>query len=126
MLGLSPVQSETFSIAATLREHEISVKCSGNGGMDTTEVLDRFLKDLHAEALRLSVRRVAVDFRELYFMNSSCFKCFAVWLSGVVKNDSGRYGVRFLSNAQLHWQKRSLEALRCLAPQLVEVQSEHA
>jgi hypothetical protein len=124
MLGLSPITSDTFSVAARLAESEITVKCAGNGGMDATPLLSRYLKDLHAEASRLSARRVVVDFRELYFMNSSCFKCFAVWLSDVIKSDSGRYAVRFVSNAQLHWQKRSLEALRCLAPQLVEVQSE--
>jgi hypothetical protein len=124
MLSLSPINSETLSIESTLTGHEITVKCAGNGGMDATAIVDCFLKDLHSEASRLSARRVVVDFRELYFMNSSCFKCFAVWLSGVLRSDSDQYAVCFVSNAQLHWQKRSLEALRCLAPELVEVQSE--
>ena len=32
-----------------------------------------------------------------------------------------RYKVRFLSNPKLHWQRRSLEALRHLAPNVVHV-----
>jgi hypothetical protein len=51
-------------------------------------------------------------------------KCFASWL-GVARKTS-TYVVRFQSNAQLHWQRRSLEALRFFAPEVVRVQSDSA
>jgi hypothetical protein len=134
-LHVPSFQSDSFSIQGALDSREIAVKCVGNGGIDATPVVDRYLRDLHTEAHRLGVAEVVVDFSELYFMNSSCFKCFASWLSamtrgaGVVGGAGGAsgvggksYRVRFVSNPNLRWQLRSLEALRCLAPQLVEIQ----
>jgi hypothetical protein len=122
-LSLTPVTTDGFSIQVSESDGAITVKCSGNGGMDATPLLNAFLRQLHAEAGRLAVREVVADFRDMYFMNSSCFKCLVSWLSTVVKTGGERYGVRFLSNSQLHWQKRSLEALRCLAPDVVQVES---
>jgi hypothetical protein len=121
-LQVPSFQSDSFSIQGALDSHEIAVKCVGNGGIDATPVVDRYLRDLHAEAHRLGVAEVVVDFSELYFMNSSCFKCFASWLSAMLKGEGGKaYRVRFVSNPNLRWQLRSLEALRCLAPQLVDI-----
>lgn len=39
-----------------------------------------------------------------------------------VRNDPRAYAVRFLTNPKIHWQRRSLEALRYLAPKVVEVE----
>ncbi len=76
----------------------------------------------HAEAKRLSARKVVIDLRELEFMNSSCFKCFVSWISDVQDLPEGQlYKVEFLSNPQLHWQKRSLHSLRCFAVELITV-----
>jgi hypothetical protein len=118
-----PFRSDSFSIQGSYSSREIVVKCMGNGGIDATPVVDRYLKDLHAEASGLDVTEVVVDFSELYFMNSSCFKCFATWLSAITKERGATaYHVRFVSNPNLRWQMRSLEALRCLAPELVRIE----
>jgi len=121
-LSLSSVKADGFSILVSLDRGELRAKFVGNGGMDATPILGDYLKRLHAEACRLAVAEVVVDFSDLYFMNSSCFKCFASWLSTNMKLGAASYGVRFVTNAQLHWQKRSLEALQCFAPQLVQIE----
>ena len=50
------------------------------------------------------------------------FKCFVVWLNGIKGIASeDRYRVHFCGNANLHWQSRSLEAIRCFDPDIVSV-----
>jgi hypothetical protein len=121
-LSLSPFVEEGFSIRVSATLEAITMTCAGNGGMDATRHVQSYLTKLHAEAVRLGVREVVVDFRELYFLTSSCLKCFASWLAVIMKMPREQYRVRFLTNHQLHWQRRSLEALRYFAPRVVDVQ----
>jgi len=122
-LSVIPIAKEGFTITASDATEGIRVKFAGNGDMDATPVLGSYLKQLHADACHLGVREVAFDLSELYFMNSSCFKCFVSFISQIRKMDAtGRYGVRFLSNPQLHWQRRSLEAIRAFSPEVVTVE----
>ena len=63
---------------------------------------------------------VEVDIRELYFMNSSCFKAFVTWIAEIAKLDAARrYQVRFLANSRLHWQRRNLAAMQSYAANVV-------
>ncbi len=67
-------------------------------------------------------RRVVVDFRALELMSSSCFESFVTWIGQVQEALPGeRYPIEFRSNAQMHWQRRSLNALRCFALDLVTI-----
>jgi hypothetical protein len=100
------------------------VRFSGNADMNAVRTLSSCLKRLHEEAVRLTVREVRCDFSGLYFMNSSCFKSFVSWISSVEGLEpQARYTIRLRSNRQLHWQKRSLEALRCLAEDIVFIET---
>jgi hypothetical protein len=122
-LSVVPVSKEGFAISATQGTTAIQVKFAGNGDMDATPVLGSYLKQLHVDACDLGVEEVVFDFSELYFMNSSCFKCFVSWIGQITKMEpSSRYLVRFQSNPQLHWQRRSLEAIRAFSPEVVEVE----
>jgi hypothetical protein len=66
---------------------------------------------------------VRCDFRRLGFMNSSCFKSFVVWID-TVKNAPIAYKISFLTDPNLHWQRRSLEALRRLAVNVVSIEAD--
>jgi hypothetical protein len=85
-------------------------------------LLADYLKRAHAEAERLVVAEVKCDFRQLLFMNSSCFKAFVVWID-TVKSSPRAYRIRFLTDPEMHWQRRSLEALRRLATNVVLVET---
>lgn len=122
-LTIAPILKDGFSIIATEKGAAILVAFSGTGDMEATPVLGTYLKELHGEACRLQVREVVFDLNDLDFLNSSCFKAFVWWISIVGDmDDAERYRVRFLSNPQLHWQRRSLEALENFAPEVVVVE----
>ncbi len=79
---------------------------------------------MREQARALNVSEVAVDMRELEFMNSSCFKCLITWLSDLLEQPADqRYRIRFLSDPAKHWQHRSLRALSCFAVDFVSIES---
>jgi len=121
-LGLSPLVREGFALKPNLDDRGIVVEFTGNGDMQAVDALAAYLKLVHNSAVELRVSRVAFDFSSLYFMNSSCFKAFVTLIDTVSRSDPRAYGVCFLTNPRIHWQRRSLEALRYLAPKVVEVE----
>ena len=120
-LLLKPARVPDFACAPSYESGAMTVAFSGTGDVGAIELLADYLKQVHAEAERLAVSEVACDFRKLSFMNSSCFKSFVVWID-TVKNASRKYRIRFMTDPEMHWQKRSLEALRRLATNVVTVE----
>ena len=110
-LELQAAEVQGFACLPTLTEGHLQIVFDGTGDVGAIELLSSYLKLVHAEALRLRLNEVVCDFRKLSFMNSSCFKAFVVWID-TVKNTDPPYRIRFLTAPSLHWQKRSLEALR--------------
>lgn len=102
----------------------LDLRFTGTADIHAIEPLDIYLAAIHAAALGRRTRCVRVDFRRLEFMNSSCFRSFVSWI-GYVQDAplSDRYQIEFQSNPQVHWQRRSLNALRCFAAELVSIQA---
>ena len=106
-----------------LREDDIlRVKLTGTGDMDAIQPLSEYLPAVHEELLRSATSEVSFDFRDLEFMNSSCFKSFVTFIDNAKSAKPG-YRIKFLTAARHHWQRRSLEALRRLAMGLVTIES---
>ena len=102
----------------------MKVRFAGSADSRAMEPIDTLLKGLHDEVQRLSSPEVTVDFREFDFMNSSCFKAFVSWIGRVQDLDEAKqYRIRFLSDEGKHWQRRSLDALRCFAVDLIRIES---
>ena len=116
------VAGESFGAVATLEQGHISIVFSGSGDMKAIELLAQYLKRVHERAMTEGIAEVRCDFRQLAFMNSSCFKSFVVWID-TVKNSGAAYKIGFVTNPTLHWQRRSLEALRRLAVDIVSIES---
>jgi hypothetical protein len=121
-LELATIDTPAFSCAPALDAGRLTVTFVGTGDVAAIEVLGTYLKQVHAEAERLGLTEVTCDFRKLVFMNSSCFKAFVVWID-TVKNAARGYRIRFLTDPEMHWQRRSLEALRRLATTVVSVEA---
>ena len=97
----------------------------GTADAPATDLMGPLLMSLHAEAQKIGAREVTVDFRQLDFMSSSCLKAFVTWIGNVRELAADRrYGMRFLGDATKYWQRRSLDALRGLASDLIEVKVE--
>jgi hypothetical protein len=123
-INVPAVSTADFQAAAVQDDNGVSVRLAGNADVRVMASLDTMLRALSSELERLLVPEVVVDMRNLQFMNSSCFKSFVTWLGQVQEMEPGRqYRIRFLSDANKHWQKRSLAALSCFAMELVRVES---
>ena len=119
---VAPIEGPTFAAQAILCDGSIRVSLAGNGDVKAQDQLEIFLTALHVEASRLAVEQVELDCRELLFMNSCCLKGLVSWIGTVQDSPiEQHYKICFLSNPQLHWQKRSLRALSCFAPELVTI-----
>src|SRR5262249_49747648 len=123
-LELPQIESDHFSADAGLEGKVVRVRFAGNADLTAREALERLLVKLHDEVIRLSCTEVIVDFHELEFMNSSCFKSFVAWINSVQELETGKqYRIRMLSDPAMLWQRRSLHALKCFAVNLIEVES---
>ena len=120
-LELEAIDIAAFGCSPHLEDGKLTVSFNGTGDVAAIELLASYLKRVHAEAERLAISQVTCDFRKLSFMNSSCFKAFVVWID-TVKNATRAYRIRFLTDPEMHWQRRSLEALRRLATNVVSVE----
>ena len=95
---LSPLVHTGFQLTPRLDGGMLLVSFSGNGDMSAVEALGRYLKQVHQEAVSQKVTDVSFDFRDLYFMNSSCFKAFVTWIDQASRGEGHGYLIRFLTN----------------------------
>lgn len=110
--------------AATITGDVMNLRFEGTADANVEAALGELLGRLHAESQRAHVREVAIDLRELEFMNSSCFKSFITWIVAVRRlPEDQHYRIRFISNASVHWQKRSLHAISYFGGDLITVEN---
>ena len=124
-LQLGRVKSAVMTADGKLLDGNLlSVTFVGTADSETRADMESFVKKVHDEAVRLSAPEVIVDFRELEFMNSSCFKIFVAWLAQLRDLDAAtQYKIQIVSNPNLLWQRRSLAALSCFAVDLVTIET---
>ncbi|HVH43902.1 MAG TPA: hypothetical protein VM925_16225 [Labilithrix sp.] len=119
---LLDVSAEGFKTQSDIGTNAISVKLIGNADMDVLEAMGAFVQELHELAVRNGVATVVVDIRDLYFMNSYCLRQIVGWLTSLSEmSPEARYTIRFLTNQNLPWQKRSLASLKHLAEGSIEI-----
>jgi hypothetical protein len=124
MIDVPVIQTEDLHSEASYAPPAVSLRLVGSAESVAMPSLGNLLGKLHGEALRLAVREVTIDMRDLEFMNSSCFKAFVSWLDELQDLEPDRqYRIRFLSDEQKHWQRRSLGALSCFAMDLIQIET---
>lgn len=122
--ALPSLSQPGFVLTTSATSDGLLVHFSGTADMHAIEPLDACLAGVHSAATERGAQRVCIDFRQLEFMNSSCFKSFVSWIGNVQElAPSARYQIEFQSNPRMHWQRRSLNALRCFATELVAIQT---
>lgn len=122
--NLDPFSTEELKITPSRDADTISIVVDGSATAYRPEALRAYLQRLHGECIRLAIREVIVDLRGLEFMNSASFSTFIDWLVTLQEEDLSRqYSVRYLSSPEHRWQRRTLQALQCLAVNLVSIDS---
>jgi hypothetical protein len=119
---LPELRARELTGTASRDSDELVLRLEGTADSRFSDDLSRFVVSAQEAALAVAVKRVVIDFRDLEFMNSSCFKSFVTWLQNLMELAPERqYRIRFLSDPTKHWQARSLKALSCFAADLVEI-----
>jgi len=119
---LAPLTLAGFDATITCRGGQMALALRGNGDMTVSPTLGRYLKEVDALCLREHVKVLEVKLADLYFLSSSCFQALASWVLAIAGRPAdARYVVRFETNKAQAWQKRSLEAIRRVAPSSTEV-----
>lgn len=123
-LKRSGIRGPELVVTAAQDSYGVTVRLSGNADSRVKDELQAFLLEIHHLAQEQCIDRVAIDLRELEFMNSACFKAFVFWFSELrsMARDQ-QYHIHFFSNSNIHWQRRSLHALSCFADGLVHIDS---
>lgn len=117
------VKTQWFTVQAERRDNAIFVAMSGNADMDIHEQLKKFLYELHMLAKAVRPSEVVFQFHELYFMNSSCMSLLLRFINDIASSRiPDQYKVRFRSNPDTRWQRKSFDAMQAYAPDLVFVE----
>lgn len=115
-------------LAATVTYNGELVHARIEGVVDqpaTQKALDDLLARLTAETRLLKARLVVADLRALEFLDMTGFKTLMTWVSSLREAEvATQFRVRFLANAKIVWQRKNLEAIRCLAAGLVTVETQ--
>jgi anti-anti-sigma factor len=121
--SIADIKVDTFSTRSERRGDAITISLSGNADMAVHERLKGFLEGFDHLAKRERLKEVLFDLQELYFMNSSCLSLLLRMINGVLEpRNSHKYKIRFRSNPNLRWQKKSLQALQTYAPDIVAIE----
>lgn len=124
MIDIPKIDANDLRAAPSFVDGHLSLQFAGSADSRSQGAIEAMLGRVHEEALRLRVPEVAVDFRDCDFVNSSCFKAFIVWLEQIQELDAEQqYRLRFFSDENKAWQRRSLQALSCFAIELVHIES---
>lgn len=118
---IPPLTLTGFEAAPAWAGGAFDLVLRGSADMTASQALKSYLKEVDGEARRLGVDVVHVRLGELYFLSSSCFQALATWLSSVAARRDGRYRVSFETHPGHAWQRRSLEAIRRMAPDVIVV-----
>ncbi len=121
-MGPLSFHNRDFAVKSEIGTDTIRARFSGNADIDAIAPLRDLMARIHAEVVRIRAREVEIDLRELEFMNAACMKLFVNWVAEILEApEDVRYRLRFLSNPDVRWQRRSLVALQCITTDFVVV-----
>jgi anti-anti-sigma factor len=118
------MKTQGFSASSQVDDGKLMTKLSGNADVAVRTALADFLNQVHEAAKSQSVSQVVVDLRDLEFMNSACLKTMVTWIFVARELPTqSRYQILLVSDPAVLWQRRSVQALSCVATELVKLQS---
>ena len=121
--GLS-LELEGMRVESSLEGRSVRTTFTGVAELNVVDPLASLLRALHERAGVLAVDEVVVDFSNLEFMSASCLRSFISWINQLQELPSHKqYRIRFVANPDQPWQRRSVNALKCFATELISIGS---
>jgi hypothetical protein len=118
----TPLTMPGFQAILSVRDGALELSLRGNGDMTVSAALGKYLKEVDVRCQREHVKVLEVKLVDLYFLSSSCFQAVAAWVLSIAARPlQTRYTVKFETHSAQSWQKRSLEAIRRVAPTIAVV-----
>jgi hypothetical protein len=117
---ISDVQGAVFSTSSKISGKSVHVTLVGCLDLETAPLLERFLTPLAAAVTSGILREVEFDMQGLYLMSSSSISHMASWLKRL-KAAAPTTLIKFRTNPNLAWQRRTLESIRRVAEAMVSV-----
>lgn len=118
---LTAVTVDGFAVEPQVAGSVLTAVLKGTGDTAAVAPLEAFLDAAAVEVKRLALQSAVFDVRALYLLNSSCLKAFLAFVFRTTSNQPA-CRVRFLVDAKLGWQRRSLVALVRMAPAQVFIE----
>ncbi|MBL9045312.1 MAG: hypothetical protein JNM83_27130 [Myxococcales bacterium] len=116
------IQRDAFSVLGTRpAPNRLSIALEGSADMRVQSEFATMIYKIHDEARRNHVSMVTVNMQKLEFLSSGCFKGLCTWVRLLLERGTP-YKLCIVSNPSYHWQSRSLQALRLLAPEHVTIE----
>lgn len=98
----------------------IDVRFVGCAEPIVSEDLASYLSALHHAAISASVEEIVVDVRSLEFVSAAGVRALLLWVTDL--RSGGTYVVRFVVDAKLAWQRRTLGSLESFAGTCVRIE----
>jgi hypothetical protein len=119
-MGLGELSITELDFEARAAIDELSLRLAGNADARFGNSLRALVTVFHSQLCTVRARQVAIDIRDLEFMNASCFNVLVSWVALINELEpEQRYELRFATNHAMPWQRRSLRTLSCFATDLV-------
>jgi hypothetical protein len=110
-----------LTLQTEVRSESVVVVMAGMSDEPDASSVTEYLIRAHALALMQNATEFVVDVRFLTFVNSCFLKAIISWLGRIPVGPAKPCRVRFRADSTIDWQRRSLDAIRRLAPALVSV-----
>jgi hypothetical protein len=115
------IMGTAFSTKSLVSGDQVTVQLIGCLDLETAPLLRRFLTQLAREVDAGGLLEFEFDLEHLYLLSSSAISHFAIWLKTLRASKRVRQ-VKFRTNPNLAWQRRSLDALWRLAQPMLTVE----
>ena len=119
--SIRDAEGEVFRTRSDVSGQRVRVVLTGCLDMETAPEFERYLGGLGAALASEGIREIEFDTAGLYLMSSSSISHAAAWLKRV-KALSPACRVKFKTNPNLAWQRRTFESIRRVAEALVAVE----
>lgn len=119
--SIRDVDGEIFRTRSEVTGQHVRVVLTGCLDMETAPEFERYLGGLGAALASEGIREVEFDTAGLYLMSSSAISHAAAWLKRI-KGLSPTCRIKFKTNPNLAWQRRTFESIRRVAEALVAVE----